>query len=324
MKKLNQDLKEKKFERAYLLYGNEEYLIRSYADRLVSTIAGPDTLNLSYVSGRDLSLESLSDFTDALPFMAEKRVLVVKDSGIFKSGGDAFASWIRNLPETACVIFQESEADKRSKTYKALDETGYACRLDHPDEEMLGRWILSALKKRGLSITNAAYQKLLLYLGDDMENAANELEKLADYCMGTEGVTAADVDVIVTRKTEERIFELVESVSQKKRSTSMALYYDLLALKEPPTRILFLMERQFRQLYYVKQENAHRTPDRMIAEDLGVRPFVVQKLSGVARRYSEEELKEILEMLLDQEKAVKTGDLQPELAIELAIANLTD
>ena len=323
MKKLNQDLKEGRFERAYLLYGNEEYLIRSYAERLVNAIAGPDTMNLSFVSGRDLSLESLSDFTDAMPFMAERRVLSVKDSGIFKGGTDAFASWIRNLPETACVIFQESEVDKRSKTYKALAETGYACQLDHPDEEMLGRWILSVLKKRGLSITNAAYQKLLFCLGDDMENAANELEKLADYCMGKEGVTVSDVDAIVTRKTEARIFELVESVSLKKRSASMALYYDLLSLKEPPARILFLMERQYRQLYYIRQENRNRTPDRVIAENLGVRPFVVQKLSGIARRYPEEDLKEILEMLLDQEKGVKTGDLLPELAVELAIAKLT-
>ena len=178
MRRLNQDLKEGSFLRAYLLYGNEEYLIRSYAERLEKAAANGDTMNVSVVSGHDLSAETLSDFTDSMPFMAEKRVLVVKDSGIFKSTPDAFVRWIEGLPATACVIFTESEADKRSRGFKAVEKIGYCCRLDHPDEETLGKWILSSLKKRGLSITKGAYQKLLLYLDGDMENAKNELEKL--------------------------------------------------------------------------------------------------------------------------------------------------
>lgn len=323
MRRLNQDLKEGSFLRAYLLYGNEEYLIRSYAERLEKAAANGDTMNVSVVSGHDLSAETLSDFTDAMPFMAEKRVLVVKDSGIFKSTPDAFVRWIEGLPATACVIFTESEADKRSRGFKAVEKIGYCCRLDHPDEETLGKWILSSLKKRGLSITKGAYQKLLLYLDGDMENAKNELEKLMDYAEGSAGITASDVDTIVTKRTEARVFELVEYVSAGKRNESMALYYDLLSLKEPPSRLLFLLERQFRQLLYVKEMQALRTPGPVIADSLGVRPFVISKLSAVERRFTAVELKEALRMLLEHEEAVKTGDLQPELAIELAIASLT-
>lgn len=323
MKQLNQDLKNGQFSRIYLLYGNEEYLIKSYAERLMQAMSHGDTLNTAFMSGHDLPVEKLSDFTDAMPFMAEKRVLLLKDSGIFKGTQEAYAKWLETLPETACVIFQETEADKRSRAYKIVEKNGYAARLDHPDEETLGKWLLSMIKKSGLKITNAAFQRLLFYLGDDMENAANEMEKLLAYCMGQEGISASDVEAIVTRQTEARVFELVENVAQGKRESAMALYYDLLSLKEPPARLLFLLERQFRQLLYVRRMRMRRASQNQIAEGLSVRPFVVSKLSAIERRFSEEKLKEALEMMLQHEEAVKTGNLQPELAVELAIAHLT-
>ena len=65
-------------------------------------------------------------------------------------------------------------------------------------------------------------------------------------------VTMQDVDDICTTQITNKIFEMVEAVAEKQQKKALDYYYDLLALKEPPMRILYLLTRQFKLLLQVK------------------------------------------------------------------------
>ncbi len=319
MKNIAQDIKNRTFRKVYLLYGNEPYLKQYYLNRLKEAVLSGDTMNYHEEEGHDVSLSVLRDFTDTMPFFADKRLLVLKDTGLFKSASEGYAEWIQTLPETACVIFSETETDKRNRLYKKVTETGYVSEMNHPDEETMKNWVLRQISDRGLKITRDAFEYVFSNLPEEMDGVLSEVTKLCDFCMDREGITRQDAQEVITPHIANRIFDMTEALAERNIRRSLDLYYDLIALKEPPMRILFLIERTFNQLMLLKKEEKRRTGNAELAALLGVRPFVVNKLKKQAAGYSDAELSSAVQELLDLEKRVKTGDLQENMAAELFI-----
>ena len=160
---------------------------------------------------------------------------------------------MKELPETSYFLFVEEEVDKRGKLYKAVKAKGRIVELGRQDEHTLVRWILGMVKREGKQISERTVQFLLAKTGDDMENLQRELEKLFCYTLEKDAITVEDVEEICTTHISNQIFEMVAAVAEKKQKRALELYYDLLALKEPPMRILFLLVRQFRLLLEVKE-----------------------------------------------------------------------
>ena len=121
------------------------------------------------------------------------------------------------------------------------------------DEKTLMTWVLGMMKKRGKKDHTPGYEDFLEKTGTDMGNISQELEKLLSYTMGRDVITRADIEAVCTTQITNRIFEMIRAVTEKKQRKALDLYQDLLALKEPPMRILFLMVRQFRILMEVSE-----------------------------------------------------------------------
>jgi DNA polymerase-3 subunit delta len=132
-------------------------------------------------------------------------------------------------------------------------------------------------------------------------------------------VSAEDIEAICTTQTTDKVFEMVRAVTEKNQKKALDLYYDLLTLKIPPMRILFLLSKQFRQLLLAKKFSEESLSVQEIAPRLGVPVFAVKNLTACARSYSVEELENILEESVDSEEAVKTGTLDDVLSVELLI-----
>ena len=152
-----------------------------------------------------------------------------------------------------------------------------------------------------------------------MGNIRMELEKLITYTMGQDIVTAQDIETVCTTRTENKIFEMVRAVTEKNQRRALDLYNDLLTLKEPPMRILFLLSKQFRQLCLAKKMAGEGASQNEIASRLGVPAFVVRNIMSCARSYSIDELEQAERDFVDAEEAVKTGTLQDGLSVELLI-----
>ena len=134
MQTLNKDLKEGTFKKAYLLFGEEDFLKKSYKNRLKDAIAGEDEMNYNYFEGKGIDIKEIISLADTMPFFAEHRLILLEDTGLFKSsGGEELVEYLPQMPEMTCMVFVESEVDKRNRLYKKVKEVGYAAEFSRQD-----------------------------------------------------------------------------------------------------------------------------------------------------------------------------------------------
>lgn len=319
MQRLLQDIKTAQFNHIYLLYGEEAYLRKQYRDRLKEAIIGNDTMNYHYYEGKDITLPEIIDLAETMPFFAERRLIVMENSGLFKSGGEALAEYLGNPSETAYFIFVETEVDKRSKLYKTVAAKGYAAEFAVQDENTLKRWVLGMVKKEGKQISERTLLLFLEKAGNDMENIKAEAEKLFCYCMDRDVITEADVEAICTKQISGHIFDMVNAIADRKQRKALELYYELLTLKEPPMRIIFLIARQFNLLLQVKELSGKGYQGKTIGPKVGLPGFVAGKYVSQAARFQTAQLRRALESCVEAEEAVKTGRMNDTMSVELLI-----
>lgn len=322
MKTIDEDIKTGQFARAYLLYGEENYLKQQYKRKLKDALVPPDdTMNFSRCEGKETDPLALIDLSETLPFFAERRLILIEDSGFFKNSSEELAKYVPDIPPTTCMVFVEREVDKRGKLYKAVNKTGRAVEFPFQNEQILTRWILGRLKKEQKKITQPVLKMFLEKTGTDMGNIDRELEKLLCYTLEKDVIEAADIEAVCTERISNQIFEMVNAIGRRERKRALSLYYDLLALKEPPMRILFLICRQFRILLDLKSMGQAHIDNKTMAQRAGIPPFAVKKNLEQAAAFSFEELKRAIQEGVAYETDVKTGKLADQLAVELLIVS---
>lgn len=320
MKKLNEEIKTGQLKQVYLLCGEEAYLRSQYRDRLKTALLdGGDPMNLHYFEGKGIQTGEVIDLAETMPFLSERRVLVLENSEFFKHGGEPLAEYLASPAQTAFFVFVEPAADKRSKLYKAVQAKGRVIECNTQDEAVLKRWILEFLKKENKKITERDLDFFLEKTGTNMENIRGELEKLMCYCLGREVVTAQDIEEICVRQVSSQIFEMINAVAAKRQKQAMELYYDLLTLKEPPMRILYLITRQFNMLLQVKELKNKGCDANTIGAKMGLAGFIARKYVEQAAKFKEADLRKALTDCVETEEVVKTGRMNDILSVELLI-----
>lgn len=323
MQRINEDIKSGNFKQVYLLYGEERYLRRQYRDRLKAALCQEgDTMNTHFYEGKDVNPGAIIDLAETLPFFADRRVIFIENSGLFKSGGEKMAEYLAEPNETTCFVFTEGEVDKRSKLYKTVQSKGCVVEFAVQDENTLKRWIAGVLKKEGKRVTESTVNLFLLKTGTDMDNIYMELEKLICYCMDRDVVEAADVEAVCTNRISNHIFDMINAIADGQLPKALKLYYDLLALKEPPMRILFLIARQCNMLLQVKEMKTKGFDNKAMGSKIGLPPFVVGKYITQASRFKTADLKNAVKRCVEAEEAVKTGRLNDMMSVEILIMSV--
>lgn len=279
----------------------------------------------------DTNLETFEDGFDlgkikgaitALPFLADKRLVIIKN--IFKSRSkdilEGISEILENVPEETITIFWESGVpDKRTVLFKKL--------IKEKSEEFeklqgykLTKWIEDNVADKGGKISGKNAEKLASYVGDDLNQLENEIAKLVTFRNEGE-ISSEDIDLLVNSKLSGNIFNLVDAVGTGDYRKTAQYMHDLLAQGENEIYILTMIVRQFRNLILIKDYEGKL--DKMgIAKEVGLHPFVVQKGMVQARNFSIQELKNMYEKLLDTDIAIKTGEKEPLLALDLLVKEL--
>lgn len=319
MKNIKEHIRLHQFKPVYLLYGTESYLKKLYKDKLKTAILGnSDEMNYSYFEGKDIDTSQVISIAETLPFFAEKRLIVIENSGLFKSQSD-LADYIKSMPETTHIVFVETEVDKRNRLYKAVKDIGTISEMNGLDEANLKLWIATMLAKDKKKITGDTILYLLSKTGTDMENIQNEVEKLICYAYDREVITAEDIDAVCTTQISGKIFAMVDAIGNKRQQQALDLYYDLLALKEKPMSILYLITRQFNILMQVKDLVALGYNNKVISEKTGLMPFTINKYIAQGKNFAAKTLKEALQSCAETEELIKTGRLIDTVGVELLI-----
>lgn len=320
MRILNEHIKNHTFKNVYLIYGPEDYLRRQYRDKMRNAILPEgDTMNYNYYEGKGIDVNSVIAMAETLPFFADYRLIILENTGFFAAACDPLVEYVKQVPENTIMIFVEENVDKRNKLFKAVTAAGYAANMTSPDQETLIKWVAGMLKNDGRKITRNDVLLFLSIIDMDMENIRQELEKLVCYTMGRDVVTADDIRAVCSVHTENKIFDMIDAIAAKNQKGAMTLYNDLLTLKEPPMRILFLIARQFNLLLQIRELAGQGFPSKIISERTGIREFIVRKNLGLAKRFTTAELMEAVEFCTQMEEDVKTGKMQDQIAVELVI-----
>lgn len=326
MKNLNADLKSGQFKQVYLLYGEEGYLKKQYKDRFIKAmLPDGDTMNYAYYEGKNTDVKEVIDLAETLPFFAERRLIVFENTGFFKTAAGAdLADYVKEMPETTYFVFVENEVDKRNKLYKAVNSKGYAVELSTQDEGTLKRWVFNLARRENKEMSEAVITYFIGKVGTDMEKIQRELEKVICYAIDRNTLTKEDVDAVCVTQLSNHIFEMVDAVAAGNQKRALDLYYELLALKEPAMRILYMLARQYRILFHVKALANQGYGRKEIASKAGIHPFVAGKNIEQSRRFKMKELRGVMEEAAQLEQDVKTGLLTDTLAVELFIVKQSE
>ena len=315
MKMLMEDIKNGQFKRIYLLTGEEVYLRNQYKKRLRNALLDPeDTMNAASFEGKGINPREIIDLAETMPFFADRRVILIEDSGFAKNACPELADYIPEIPESTCIILVEAEVDKRGRVYKAIKNAGRIVEFKRQDERTLARWVLGTLGREGKNITEETMHAFLGRTGSDMENIERELEKLLCYTLGKNVITTEDVEAVCTEQTENRIFDMVQAITEKNQKKALDLYADLLAMKEPPMRILFLIARQFNQLLQLKSLGGQGMDKGEMARRAGIPPFALGKYQAQCRKFTAAQLGQAVEDCVDAEEQVKTGQMGDQIS----------
>jgi len=320
MKSVQDDIKRQEYKNVYLFHGEEGYLKKQYRDKLLKAWnPDDDTLNFSRFEGKGIDVKEVISLGETIPFFSERRIILLENTGFFKSASADFAEYIERLPEYLFLLFVEEEVDKRNKMFKNVTKFGRVVEFKVQTEQTLIRWVLQTLNREGKKIAQRDMELFLSKTGTDMSNIEKELEKLICYTMGRDVITTQDIEDVCVNQVTNQIFSMVEAVSEQKQERALQLYYDLLFLKEAPMRILFLLARQFNQLLQMKELKSLGYDVKTIAEKMGIPSFVVKKSMGILGRYSAQMLRQAVNDFVEAEEAVKTGLLDDVLSVELLI-----
>jgi len=275
-------------------------------------------MNYNYFEGKGLDLSKVIEIGNTLPFFSEKRLIIIENSGLFKSQ-NILADYIKEIPESTHIIFVESEVDKRNRLFKAVKDKGTVSEMNNMDEANLKLWITSLLNKDHKKITGDSILYLLSKTGTDMENIQNEVEKLVCYAYDRDVITKEDIDEVCTTQITGKVFLMIDAIGSRNQDRALELYYDLLALREKPMTILFLIARHFNILVQVKELAGLGYNNTIISQKTGQMPFAISKYINQSKNFTDEMLKEALETCTEVDEQVKTGRMIDKIGVEILI-----
>lgn len=320
MNRIRDDIKKREFHNLYLLYGDEEYLKRYYRENLKYCILeDSDDMNFSKFENKGIDLNEVQSIADTLPFFSEHRLIIIQDSGLFKSSND-FADYLEHMPDSTIIVFVEKEIDKRNKLYKYINKNGIAAEIKVKDSEEVLNWAAKRLKESGKVFTRKTMEYFLHRVDNNLYNLSNEIEKIAAYTVGREEITIADIDAVCPAYLQNHIFQMVDAVGAGDTDKALKLYNELIELKEAPSYILYMLIRHFNILLQIGSMG--NAPKNQVASKIGISPYFVGNYQRQSSRFSGKQLKQALDNSLETEQKFKTGVLDDQIGVELLLIEL--
>ncbi len=334
----------------YILHGEDELSRTEAIAKLRAKMGDPQfaDLNTSQFEGRQLTLGELQHACDAVPFLTDKRLVIVEgmlarfDPRRAKSDDDAgeieeeanptlakdLIAYLDRLPDTTRLVFVESKTlAKNNPVLKHALAIGdakqvYVKEFTAPTERALPKWIQERVQAKGGTIEPAAITELAAHIGTDLRLLDSEIEKLMTY-RAHATIRAEDVRRLVAPVRESDVFALVDAIGRRETRAALNLLHDQLNHNAAPIYLLAMITRQFRLLLQMKDLATRGQTLDTAREQLKLHPFVANKTWSQALNFSLPQLEAIYQKLLDTDVAIKTGRSEPVLALDVLIVELT-
>ncbi|ABO51016.1 DNA polymerase III, delta subunit [Desulforamulus reducens MI-1] len=308
----------------YLFYGEEEYLkekaVEKFKEFLLPQAAD---FNLDLLDGEEADIDTVISFAENMPFMAERRLVIVKNAPWFsgkgknEAGGEDKGSgkdtvllkYLNNPASTTCLVFVAKEAvDRRKKTYKEISAKGQVIDFKMLKPSEMITWVNQIVKGTGKTIEPSAARAIVEANGKlGLLNLKNEVNKLISYLGSEQEITSAIVGEVGVINIEQNIFTVVDDAVAGHTSKALNGIRELLSLKEQPTKILALLARQLRIALQAEALLREGSPEREVARKMGIHDFVIKKALTQIRRGGSQRMKWALQEIATIDAAIKKG-----------------
>ncbi|MCY3978507.1 MAG: DNA polymerase III subunit delta [Chloroflexi bacterium] len=322
----------------YILHGDESISRDAALTKMRDSMGEDGGLNRSEFDGTQTTAAEALAAVKSLPFLAEKRLVIVnglirhvtrKGAGqAGKAAADRLIEELPGLPSFARLVLVEndmlSEKNRLLRAARRMDN-GYIKGFRKPQN--LANWITQrAQQEYDAEISATAASAIASLVNDDVLRADNELHKLVCYLDGERAIGEEDVALLTPYVPEANVFEMVDALATGNGSRALELIHQ--TLHQNPGDAGFglfgMIARQFRLLSMTRDhlDRGGGAGGQAIAQAIGAHPFVAGKLATQSRRFNAEQLDAILKRLQRYDQDMKTGRIEPRLALELLVTSL--
>ncbi len=316
----------------YLLYGQEQYLIETYVNKIKKKF-GEKILGINYVLIDETNVENLISDIQMPAFGYEKKLIIIKNSGLFKKDGrkksaspiqDKIADYIKNnidlINDSVILVFVEIEVDKNI-VYEQIEKYGIICDIEElkPIELVKRLKQICNLYKVNCDENNLNY--LVEISGTSLQNLINEIRKLIEYAGPNGTISIDDINNLSIKQMESIIFDLTDNLAMRKIDKSLEIYDNLIYQKEVPQKILISLYNHFKKLYLCSIAIEY---NRDIVSSLNLKPnqtFLVSKYKKQLSYFKQSELKKILKALIDLDYNSKNGKIDLDIGLKSVLCN---
>ncbi len=326
----------------FLFHGAEEF---GKSERIASLRAGLgdlDEINTTELDGRSTTRQELQHHCDVPPFLGEYRLVIVSNLlsrlvGSKTKGGKStgasidYTAWLTDylptLPDTTQLVLSEGKKlPKRHpilKVVAALGERGEITEFSTPSLKgrELTRWVENRAKQKDVKLAGSVADDLARFIGPNLRLIDSEMEKLAVYA-GDRAVRPEDVRLLVPYAQDASIFDMVDALGHRRTAQAFRQLAQLRNEGAHPLYLLTMIVRQYRILIQVKELMQHGLDRDNIAKKIKLHPFPTKKAMAQARQYSSQQLSSIYDRLLDTDIAIKTGQMEANLALDILVVEL--
>lgn len=316
--------------RFFIFHGKDEFTQRQTLAALKGKLGDSAMvdLNTSRFDGPTVRLGELLHACSSFPFLADRRLVVVEGliERLSEKGSeddrDTLLHYLPQLPLTTRLVFLERQALSPQNRFLRLateSPAGYAREFQLPSGAALERWIRERVRAKGGAIRPQAAAMLAANVGDDLRLLDMEIAKLLDYVNLSRPIEREDVELLTPYAAQADIFALVDAIGQRNGQSAATLLHSKLEAGDQPLYLLAMIARQTRLLIQVKQKLEQRYSPNQVGQQLRLHPYVTRKLCRQATNLTLGQLEAMHRRLLDTDLAIKRGQTEPDVALELLV-----
>ena len=295
------------------LTGSNGYLLKDELKRLVDLfVAEYSGMGLDRIDGEEAEYDRIREALESLPFLASKKLVVLRAPSANKEFVDKVEQLLGTLPETTDVILHEPKLDKRSSYYKYLKKNTEFMEFNEMDNYELAKWLTG---QADISLADAKY--LVERVGANQQLLSNELVKLVTY---NSKVSRNSIDLLTEPNPQSTIFELLDSAFAGNSKRMMKLYAEQRASKVEPQQIIALLVWQLHILAVLM--TAGDKTDAQIAGEARINLYVVGKSRNISRGLTLTKLKSLIHDLADLDIRLKTTSIDSDDAVQNYLLNV--
>lgn len=303
----------------YLIYGDEELLLERAVARLRSRLQEVADLdfNLDVFDGETADADDIVSAANTLPFMSEKRLIVVRNVDRMSAAGlNVLAQYVSDPAEHTCLVLVARKLARNTRLFKAVDAAKGAFEYRAPKRGEYPAEVATMFRERGRSVTPDGAEALVRAVGRDLRRLETEVEKIVAFCGETLALTAADVEAVVSRVAPASVFDFTDALGARDVRAALEEMAELLGQGESVLGLHAMAVRQLRSLVSVRALLDRGIHAPAIAREVGLPDWQAKKFAQQASRFDAPELARALRAAADSELRMKTSQADARLVLE--------